>query len=611
MGNSDSRKKSISSDDSGSDSSSKYEEISEQIRKQKIARTMSCHLNDKIKIEEYYHNVRHIIANRLYMLTRNMNIKILYAGIMGSRSQNLSSSDSDSDFDVRFIYVHTNIEHYIKQQGKKKENIKHEEFDKDVLKKEIEFYGIPLSEAIDCIRRCDPNVLEWVHCPAHLVIADYNSFMEKCKDVMKRQHKPISLIHCYSKIVEDNYKNFVQNQEKVITKKYVHAVRALLMVKYIIKYYDVENNSGMIDSNQPLVIMNFYTLLRDIIPETFDHVVESDKMTPLRAIEFVIMKKKGQVKTIYKIKVLNKWLEEGIELCDKYKKEHAKKKKKDHMKFTGRSITSCYKALQQESKKINCICRVNTMVNINNYKVLVSSLLKYLWVKTNRDKNYKELPKNFNDLLDSVKPYLYGRFDNDNSDNKYHNNYPHVKFMMDIINFKPNPTDIPAIMNTTCEYVDNKLLKHVLEFGDEINKINHPNTESKQNKNSRKEIRKDIYDYVCRCAAYINYLVDNPKASINTDPKNIFQVKQFKETKFAGSVSNILRNLKSVDSVEINSEFNEWIEQMVKKESEHVVRYEERVARMKEENRLEKLKGSVNKLSNEEFDAFIDGVLRF
>ncbi|WP_156291630.1 nucleotidyltransferase domain-containing protein [Oceanobacillus salinisoli] len=188
-----------------------------------------------------------IIISKLKELETGHRVKILYACEAGSRSWGLHTNESD--FDVRFIYIHP-PNYYLSIDpvgiGKKKDVIN------VPIDKSLDIHGWELTKALRLFRKSNPALLEWMH--AGIVYHEAFSTMKEMKKMEPGIFSAKTCIHHYVNMAKNNFSKISQ-QEEINIKMYIHAVRPILLAKWMIKH-------------QTFPPIHFLTLTEDLVHES-------------------------------------------------------------------------------------------------------------------------------------------------------------------------------------------------------------------------------------------------------------------------------------------------------------------------------------------------------
>jgi uncharacterized protein len=508
------------------------------------------------------HNTQHTmdenqdrILEILKTIENEKDITIIYAVDGGSRSYKLHSSSSD--YDIRFVFYH----------NKKTKNFVgygNDNFVMEYDNKLFEFTGWTLLKTVKHMKESNSTFIEWIHSP--LVYIDKRDFLRDSKKIMYQIHNKLSTFYHYNSIAENNYKTWVIGNKDIICKKYVYTVRPILMIIYMETQKE----------NSEMVISDFYELL--------GLVKDCISLDVYNEILRIVDMKKTRIKTVPRSTILNNWISNELERIDKLK---TKKSKKKGDNITGRAISSSYSKLCHEVKKINTISRNSSVINIANYKSVIFSLLRFLWVLHNQDKNISEMTTSLTLLFDQVGSTI--------------NNPAIENHIKTILTYKAYTTD------TKVENKRNLIKEGLLNPITEFTKVICPSYVFPS-----REIRTDIYDYLVRDVLFIATLINDPKKSCKTIPWNSLSSKneliEIDEKLFV-SGSNFLRDLKAPMELSVIQELNDWLVAFVDDNVETEKVYRQKIQEIKEINCLERYRQSIGKIDKVVLEDLIERIL--
>ena len=240
---------------------------------------MEQHLNTILKITEDTHD-----------------IKIICSVECGSRAYKLNSYSSD--YDIRYIYIQNdqNVyeEEYLDQDARRRRldgelhkiaNVKNRTFtDKYLIdgkriiiptgvdKKDYHYYcrnknpvvvdlqGWDITFAVKNLHKLNPSIVEWMFSP--VVYWDWNdpkyNFLQRARQLLINQNRSTGLITHYIGMGKKYLKKYIENNDEVRVKKYMHCVRCCVMVKWL----QINN----LEQFQPLIQVDFNQVLEDLEP---------------------------------------------------------------------------------------------------------------------------------------------------------------------------------------------------------------------------------------------------------------------------------------------------------------------------------------------------------
>ena len=155
------------------------------------------------------------IIEKLQNLENEMNITILYAVESGSRAW--GHYNKNSDYDIRFIYKHNDINHYLTINSPS-----------DVVESNDGLYDIvgwDINKALKLHYKSNPNLREWILSPIKYIPMKENIFddlPEFDKEVLK---------HHYYGLTKRHYRKYVKDYETIderLFKKLLYTIRCIL-----------------------------------------------------------------------------------------------------------------------------------------------------------------------------------------------------------------------------------------------------------------------------------------------------------------------------------------------------------------------------------------------
>lgn len=221
-----------------------------------------------------------IILNKLKVIEREENVKILYACESGSRAWGFASPDSD--YDVRFIYVH-NKDYYFSIDEQR-----------DVIELPInsvlDINGWELRKALRLFRKSNGPLFEWLQSP--IVYLSDPSFRTGIHELTSTYFSARSMMHHYLSMAKNVLVNDLAGSE-VRLKKYFYVLRPLLASRWIA------------DKNE--VPPMEFGKLRALLDDQFSQMIDE------------LLSRKVQVSenfTITPMAELHQWIEEQMQYCE-------------------------------------------------------------------------------------------------------------------------------------------------------------------------------------------------------------------------------------------------------------------------------------------------------
>ena len=183
------------------------------------------------------------IKQILEKLEADNNITILYAVESGSRAWGFHSPDSD--YDIRFVYVHNDLNWYLQINKKPTETING--FSDDRV---YDWDGWDIRKAIQHLKESNPAILEWLSSP--IIYKDIHGFADDMRNIVSQMHTNLSLSHHYRNMAETNWNARIEGKEIVNTKKYMYIIRPIGMLDWLMRFPGKE------------LVIDYYKILTDL-----------------------------------------------------------------------------------------------------------------------------------------------------------------------------------------------------------------------------------------------------------------------------------------------------------------------------------------------------------
>ena len=228
------------------------------------------------------------IVELLKCIEKEKKIKILFAVEAGSRAWELNSSESD--YDVHFVYYRS-LEDYISIN--KFDDQINLGFDKNLKPKNkngvfIEMTGIDIFKYFKSLLTCNVSAIDLVNSDV-LYLGDNTGLKEYVENNINKPKLFVQL-YCSGRGL---YKSHFASKE-INVKKYLHVMRIILKVEYLLKYQKLPNTS---------MIKNLEELEKDIPADVYAKIKE-----------FIELKKNGHGKDIIKeMPLLTNYFDESFE----------------------------------------------------------------------------------------------------------------------------------------------------------------------------------------------------------------------------------------------------------------------------------------------------------
>lgn len=161
-----------------------------------------------------------IIQANLTRLSKEKDIRILYACESGSRAWGFASPDSD--YDVRFIYVKP-IEKYLSL------NFGAEQINR-MLDHDLDFVGWELRKLLGLLRKSNASPFEWLRSP--FIYQQEGDFLTELQTLSKAYFSPRACTHHYFGIAHNSLKTGLAGEQFKL-KKYFYVLRPMLCARWI------------------------------------------------------------------------------------------------------------------------------------------------------------------------------------------------------------------------------------------------------------------------------------------------------------------------------------------------------------------------------------------
>lgn len=316
------------------------------------------------------------ILELLANLEDRYNITILYAVESGSRAWGFNSPESD--YDIRFIYIHNDLNYYdIWDYLSKKQKLDTiEGFTDDTLTDDrlLDWGGWDIKKAIQLLKESNPGILEWLHSP--IIYLDKNGLAQHMRDVYLQMHTNTSLCYHYRSMAERNWHDRIEGKTNVVTKKYMYIIRPTCMLHWLMTFPD-----------KPLVI-NFYQILHELQTHMEPEVVNALN-------ELIDLKKTTKNMGNKRIPIIDTYIQDVLA---EFNKMSGKKTKEINVQC----VVKQFKKIETHYKKIRSITAKCDKLNRSEYLVMFGFCLQFIWLKQHPDCNQRDVPSRLSDLLKEV-----------------------------------------------------------------------------------------------------------------------------------------------------------------------------------------------------------------
>ncbi|NLN66281.1 MAG: nucleotidyltransferase domain-containing protein [Clostridiaceae bacterium] len=162
------------------------------------------------------------ILEKLRIIEKENNIKILYAVESGSRGWGFASKDSD--YDVRFIYTPP-TDCYLSIEDKK-------DFIEVPINDLLDINGWDIRKALLQYKKSNPTLMEWLSSPI-IYIEDYST-AQRMRELLPAYFSPVPTIYHYLHIARNKFEE-VMSTDQVNIKRYFYILRPLLACMWVEK----------------------------------------------------------------------------------------------------------------------------------------------------------------------------------------------------------------------------------------------------------------------------------------------------------------------------------------------------------------------------------------
>lgn len=232
------------------------------------------------------------IIEILKKLEQEHEIKIIYAVEAGSRAWGFSSEHSD--YDIRFIFKQNDSKKYLSLRPIK-ENI--DGFSAD---RKYDWQGWDITKALKLIEKLNPSIVEWIYSP--IVYLKENSqidFLNRMKMLLNKQKRIGPLVNYYRSMAKANFKAHISSSNIVKIKKYLYAIRPVIMSEWLLKCHKSFEDSDLIH-------VDFLKTLEEVKPFIKESVYEN-------IVKIIEIKKLNDCEPKERIKCIDEWIEGVLE----------------------------------------------------------------------------------------------------------------------------------------------------------------------------------------------------------------------------------------------------------------------------------------------------------
>lgn len=210
-----------------------------------------------------------LVPARLKALEEERGLKVLWAVESGSRAWGFASPDSD--YDVRFIYKRKPSEYLKLNPGR------------DVIEEPVDetwdIAGWDLDKSLRLLQKSNPALYEWMNSPIVYIDTDFKVRME---ELLAECFSEKRMLYHYVNTSRNAIRSYLKGEE-VRPKKYFHALRPILVCRWIMEKHSIP----------PVLFRTLYdTVLEENMKEKVDELLklkteggEKDTIAPIKEID--------------------------------------------------------------------------------------------------------------------------------------------------------------------------------------------------------------------------------------------------------------------------------------------------------------------------------------
>lgn len=312
-------------------------------------------------------NLKHI-KQILAKIESEHNVTVLYAVESGSRAWGFHSPDSD--YDIRFVYVHNDLNWYLQINKKPTETING--FSEDRV---YDWDGWDIRKTVQHLKESNPAILEWLSSP--IVYQDIHGFADDLRNIVSQMHTNLSLSHHYRSMAESNWNARIEGKDIVNTKKYMYIIRPIGMLDWLMRF-----------PGKTLTI-DYYKILDDLY-------VHMDNDVSKKINELLDYKKEAkEMGENPRIPEIDAYIKQVMERFDKLTD-------KKPVEINVQNLNRIYSQIENHYKKVIMVGAKNGYINRSEYLIIIGQTLKFVWLLQHPDKNKLHIPEKISELLRQV-----------------------------------------------------------------------------------------------------------------------------------------------------------------------------------------------------------------
>lgn len=499
------------------------------------------------------------VANYVELIESKLNIEILVAVDNGSRAKGIHTPQSDCD--VKCIWRYNKRSWHMASYHPK-------DFGADTMLEGVgkgtvfedgmyDFSGWSVDKAIDLLTASNPSLIEWIYSP--VVYVDKLGLLARFRALVEEAHNKISIYVHYVSMARTNFKTFIQGKKDVEYKKYVYVFQPLEMV---LRLENMGEGGKLVEHSVPAL----HKEVQHLIPEEVNEEI----------LEAIRLKQTMKGVKGPRLPKLDEWAEEQIDRMSKVVESLGKKK--------GATVTACsaisnYDKMRKEVKKLLDISgkaerEGRDEMNRANYLAAIFSVLQFLWVWTDPERNMRDMPTSITGLLAGIP------------------DVPQVvqEEIKTVVDFKDTVEPGQELVEARKTIWD-AMVPGVVKLA----RVVDPEFDE-----STMVPRDDSYEFVLSRAMEIKWLLESGE-KMRKIPKKIFQPGAF-EKEFGKKLRAFAGSLKMRYYMPILPKLNEWMRKMVEEHGEPVKQYSVKLQQIKEINALARFKDTIKKMGTEVVD---------
>lgn len=184
------------------------------------------------------------IIQTLQAISKDHDVRILYACESGSRAWGFASQNSD--WDVRFLYLRK-LDWYLCIDLDRRPDV----IELPIVD-DLDISGWDLRKALRLFQKSNPPLLEWLTSP--IVYTEEAEVVSRLRSLVPESYSPTACMYHYYKMAKNNFREYLRG-DTVRLKKYLYVLRPVLAVIHL------EQNLGPVP-------VQFSTLVDRVVTDT-------------------------------------------------------------------------------------------------------------------------------------------------------------------------------------------------------------------------------------------------------------------------------------------------------------------------------------------------------